>query len=140
MRIFFSLECKDLYTILIFHFTESSFTRWRQILWRRIRAACSSELLYRSLSDPKRLLMSRRSESDKLLRRVSQRARTFFRKMPEGLCAPSPLSSVLIFHGFQLCQALMKLPNGCAAKRADGCVEAPGICLLSSIYEVCATV
>lgn len=71
------------------------------------RAARASELLRRSLSDPKRLLMSRRSENDKLLRRVSQRANIFPENAGRSLCSLflSPVRSrVLIFHGFQLCE------------------------------------
>lgn len=97
------LEFRDLCTTLIFHFTPGgSSTLWRQILPRRIatRASCSSELLHRSLSDPKRLLMSQRSESDKLLRpRITARANIFPENAGRSLCSrdsspppPSPPS------------------------------------------------
>lgn len=79
-----------MYNVNIPFYSESSSTRWRQILPRRIvtRASCSSELLYRSLSDPKRLLMSRRSESDKLLRpRITARADIFPENAGRSLCS-----------------------------------------------------
>lgn len=79
-----------MYNVNIPFYSESSSTRWRQILPRRIatRASCSSELLYRSLSDPKRLLMSRRSESDKLFRlRITARANIFPENAGRSLCS-----------------------------------------------------
>jgi len=104
------------------------------------RAARSSEVLRRSLSDPKRLLMSRRSESDKLPRRVSQSARTFFRKMPEGLCAlASPPARTLIFHGFSVMRAAparARVDEIAERQRGDAAASPSlrGICLLDSIY------
>lgn len=130
-----------MYVTLIFHFNSgSSSTRWRQILPRRIatRASCSSELLHRSLSDPKRLLMSRRSESDKLHRpRITARANIFPENAGRSLCSrdSSSPSCVLIFHGFQLCErALMKLANGSAAKGPDGRVAARGESVCSFLF------
>lgn len=79
-----------MYNVNIPFYSGSSSTRRRQILPRRIatRASCSSELLHRSLSDPKRLLMSQRSESDKLLRpRITARANIFPENAGRSLCS-----------------------------------------------------
>lgn len=121
-----------MYNVNIPFYSENSSTRWRQILPRRIvtRASCSSELLYRSLSDPKRLLMSRRSESDKLLRlRITARANIFpenaGRSLYSRACLPPSFILRPHFSWFSVMRALMKLANGSAAKRPDGCIASP---------------
>lgn len=115
-----------MYNVNIPFYSESSSTRWRQILPRRIatRASCSSELLYRSLSDPKRLLMSRRSESDKLLRpRITVRANIFPENAGRSLCSrvssPTPASS--FFTVFSYASRRWWNWNGRRAKGSDGC-------------------
>lgn len=91
-------------------------------------------------------------ESDKLLRRAYHSAWTFFRKMPEGLCAaiiPTSLPHSSLFTSFFTVfsyaeRPLMKLLRTSAAKR----VATSGICLLGSISRAaregkgkrCATV